>query len=50
MFNPEDSAIILNAVFRFENRQVSGMLVLLFSQASIVWLKKALNEFMEQYE
>ena len=50
MFNPEDSAIILNAVFRFENKQVDGMLVLLFSQASIVWLKKALNEFMEQYE
>jgi chemotaxis protein CheC len=49
MFKPEDQAIILNAVFRFENRQVSGMLVLLFSQSSIVWLKKALNEFMEQY-
>ena len=50
MFNQEGHAIILNAVFRFENRQVSGMLVLLFSQASIVWLKKALNEFMGQYE
>jgi chemotaxis protein CheC len=49
MFNPDDSAIILNAVFRFENKQVSGML-LLFSESSIVWLKKALNEFMEQYE
>jgi chemotaxis protein CheC len=50
MFNPEDSAILLNAVFRFENRQVSGMLVLLFTQSSIIWLKKALNEFMERYE
>ncbi|MBN1545330.1 MAG: chemotaxis protein CheC [Syntrophaceae bacterium] len=49
MFNPDDRAIILNAVFRFENRQVSGMLVLLFSQSSIIWLKKALKEFMEQY-
>jgi chemotaxis protein CheC len=50
MFNPEDHAIILNAIFRFENKQVNGMLVLLFSQSSVVWLKKALNEFMEQYE
>lgn len=50
MFNSEDSAIFLNALFCFENREVNGMLVLLFSQASVVWLKKALNEFMEQYE
>lgn len=50
MFNPNDSAIILNALFCFENRQVNGMLILFFSQSSIVWLKRALNEFMEQYE
>ncbi|MDX9746521.1 MAG: chemotaxis protein CheC [Syntrophales bacterium] len=50
MFNPEDSAVILKALFRFENRAVSGMLVLLFSQTSVAWLKKALKEFMEQYE
>ncbi len=50
IFNPRDRAIILNAVFRFENRQVSGMLVLIFNQSSIVWLQKALKEFMEQYE
>jgi len=45
-----DHAIVLRTIFNFEKREVSGQLMLLFSQESIRWLKKALNEFMEQYE
>jgi chemotaxis protein CheC len=50
IFNPDDNAIILKTIFKFENKEVAGMLLLLISHESIYWLKKALNEFMEQYE
>jgi len=48
--HPHDHVIILRTIFNFESREVSGLLLLLFSQDSTPWLKKALNEFMEQYE
>lgn len=50
IFNPDDNAIILKTIFNFENKEVTGMLLLLISRESVYWLKKALNEFMEQYE
>jgi chemotaxis protein CheC len=50
LLDPKDNVIILKTIFNFETREVSGLLLLLFSQESIYWLKKALNEFMEQYE
>jgi len=50
LLDPNDNVIILRTIFNFEKREVSGLLLLLFSQESIYWLKRALNEFMEQYE
>lgn len=44
------SAIMLRTVFNFEARNITGFLFLLTSQKSITWLKKALNDFMEQFE
>lgn len=50
LFNSDDNVIILKTIFIFESREVTGILLILFSQGSVYWLKKALNEFMEQYE
>jgi len=50
LFDPEYTAIVMRTVFRFEERDVSGFLFLVTTHDSIVWLKKALAEFIEQYE
>ncbi len=48
--NPDNSAIILKTVFCFNERNVNGFLFLITSDSSVVWLKKALADFMKQYE
>lgn len=47
--NHDGSVIVLRTVFRFERRDVSGFLFLLTGETTISWLKKALQEFMEQF-
>jgi len=49
-FEKDSSAIVLKTVFCFNERNVEGFLFLVTSHDSIVWLKKALATFMEQYE
>lgn len=49
-FDANSSAIVLKTLFCFNERNVEGFLFLVTSHDSIVWLKKALNSFMEQYE
>jgi chemotaxis protein CheC len=50
LFDPAYTAIVLKTVFCFNERDVNGLLFLVTSQESIVWLKQALAAFMEQYE
>jgi chemotaxis protein CheC len=50
LFDPASSAIVLKTVFSFQERNVNGFLFLVTSHDSILWLKKSLVTFMEQYE
>jgi chemotaxis protein CheC len=50
LFDPTNSAILLKTVFCFNERDVNGFLFLITSENSVLWLKKALADFMEQYE
>ena len=50
LFESDSSAIVLKTVFTFDERNVSGFLFLVTSHDSILWLKKSLVTFMEQYE
>jgi chemotaxis protein CheC len=50
IFESGSSAIVLKTVFCFNERNVNGFLFLVTSNDSILWLKKSLAAFMEQYE
>jgi chemotaxis protein CheC len=50
LVDPSNSAILLKTVFCFNERDVNGFLFLITSDNSVIWLKKALADFMEQYE
>jgi len=50
MFDPGKLAIILQTIFRFREQDIKGSLFLICSHDSLDWLKKALHEFMGQYE
>ncbi len=50
MFNPEDIVIVLQTIFQFSERHVSGYLFLIASHGSVGWLKQALHNFMRQFE
>lgn len=50
LFDPSSMAISMKTVFHFEQQKISGQLFLIANQESIIWLKSALNAFMEQYE
>ncbi len=41
--------IALKTSFSFEKRNVVGFLFIMTNQESMAWVKKALNDFMEQY-
>ena len=47
---PNDTAVLLNARFDFENENVTGFLLLVVSGDSIQWLKKALSEFISKFQ
>lgn len=50
MFDPGKLAIVLQTVFHFNEQDVSGFLFLICSQESVDWLRKALYEFLKQFE
>jgi len=50
IFDCNSSAIVLKTLFCFNERNVNGFLFLVTSHDSILWLKKSLVTFMEQYE
>lgn len=49
-FDDDATAIVLKTVFRFNERNTEGLLFLVTSHDTTIWLKKALAAFMEQYE
>ncbi len=49
-YDPDKSAIILKTDFRFDEGDVSGFLFLVTNNDSVLWLKDALQTFIEQYE
>ena len=49
-FDPLQIAIVLKTIFKFEHKDLSGLLLLLANQEAIGWLRKALHEFLESYE
>lgn len=50
IFDPGKLAIILQTVFHFDQQDISGFLFLVCSQESVNWLRKALDEFLKQFE
>jgi chemotaxis protein CheC len=51
LFNQGKLAITLQTVFRFNTQEdMSGFLFLICDQESIGWLRKALDDFLKQYE
>ena len=46
---PEGPVILLQTMFSFDKRDISGLLFLVPSYKSFEWLKKALHAFLEQY-
>jgi len=50
LFEPGYSAVVLQTVFSFGNRDVKGFVFLVSSRESVQWLKAALHRFMAQYE
>ena len=49
-YDPSHKAILMKTLFKFEQKDLTGLLLILTSQESIGWLKRALLAFMEQYE
>ena len=47
---PEGPVILLQTVFSFDKRDISGLLFIIPSYKSFEWLKKALHAFLKQYE
>ncbi|MBA4419237.1 MAG: chemotaxis protein CheC [Syntrophus sp. (in: bacteria)] len=44
-----DLTIALKTSFSFEKKDIVGFLFVVTSQESLLWLRKALNDFLEQY-
>ncbi|MEK7679513.1 MAG: chemotaxis protein CheC [Deltaproteobacteria bacterium] len=49
LYEPDNLAITMKTVFKFEKRDVTGFLFLI-SKDSIPWIKKAVNLFLERYQ
>jgi chemotaxis protein CheC len=49
-YDTDSTAIVLRTIFRFEEGNVSGFLFLITRNESIDWLRRALHEFIAQYE
>lgn len=48
LYEPDNLAITMKTIFKFEKRDVTGFLFLI-SKDSIPWIKKAVNLFLERY-
>jgi chemotaxis protein CheC len=48
-YNSDSAAIILKTFFRFKEHKLQGNLMVITSHQSILWLKNALNSFLEAY-
>lgn len=49
-FDPSQTAIIMETLFKFQNVDINGLMLIFTSQEAIEWLRKALHDFMESYE
>lgn len=49
-YAPEDIIIVMEAVFHFNIQNVRGYLFIITNHESIGWLKKAIHNFLKQYE
>jgi chemotaxis protein CheC len=49
-FNPSQTAIVMKTVFDFQDKNVSGFLLILTGYESLDWLRKALYDFLGSYE
>lgn len=49
-FDPKQQAIVMKTLFKFKEKNVDGLLLILTNQESIAWLRKSLMDFMESYE
>lgn len=49
LFDGEHYVIILKTVFHFEGKNIEGYMFLINSYDSIVWLKKSIKHFIDQY-
>lgn len=47
---PNQAAIVMKTVFKFEEKDLSGLLLITTNDESIAWLRKALHNFLESYE
>ena len=48
-YDKDSSAMILKTFFRFKEHNLQGSLLIVTSHRSILWLKNALNSFLEAY-
>jgi chemotaxis protein CheC len=48
-FDPGQSAIMMETIFQFKERDIEGLLLIITDQESINWLRNALNDFMASY-
>ncbi len=49
-FDPSQTAIVMKTVFDFQDKNISGFLLILTNYESLEWLRKALNDFLDSYE
>ena len=49
LFAVSQKVIMLKTVFQFDKKDVSGFLMIVTSDESLLWLKKALRDFLAQY-
>ncbi len=49
-FDPTQPAIVMKTLFKFKEKNIDGLLLILTNQESIAWLRKSLVAFMASYE
>jgi len=49
-FDPEHTVIAMKTLFRFQQKDIRGFILIITDHESIEWLKVALDKFMESYQ
>jgi len=49
LLKPDNCAIVLRTSFRFEADDISCYFFLVTSESSLIWLKKAINDYLNQF-